>query len=536
MPTPTTFDGVTVNGASAYRLTLESPVGRTEARTTETTLRIRTSQMPARDLVTFGARLIPFKVSKAANAAGAALGTGPHPASFVANVERYFSPHVETERVLNATHNDGSTALTLNVVIKSLVPDGTGFSGLFETTEPAWRSTTTNTDSASPLSVGGTYKALPVITVTPDTSTVRRRRITIADNSTRGLHNYIVQITFDSTGVSAAAAADYIVFHKGRSIPFYVNTPNDAATKLYCRVDVPAGGESFVDIFYGSSVANTITADALDDGGMDLTSASFSNTNWVWDAAVYTGFLTNPNTNGVWRPAKIGQNVSGTTFGITAVTATTVKFEVLPSSAGTLASDADAMVLVVPCGTGTTNALSGMTAAVGITANTARGRLLYRIAGQINWTEKESRTTTGNLTFPSDIDNAVEIALVIEALDTTGNASLTISGTLALVLDSTKTPTVTVGSAGTARVIDDVLTNGTTGDTIDFDEVYLDDVALTINCLTKRITVASGPLYKTGITFSDRHDWFDLPHDGSVTWTEPANSSISLSWANRYRL
>jgi hypothetical protein len=184
---------------------------------------------------------------------------------------------------------------------------------------------------------------------------------------------------------------------------------------------------------------------------------------------------------------------------------------------------------------GTTNALSNLKRDDLTASGTYTFYIKYRIAGQLNWTTAWSSTGLGaGETTAVDLDNAVEIAFYAEA---TANATFTADwlpsgGNLTLALNSSYTPTVSVGSAGTARYISSTLTNSTTGDTITFTDVYLDDVALTINTQNKTITVASGPIYGS-ISMSEPDCWMALPV-GSNSWTDPSGGSSSFAWADRF--
>lgn len=525
MPTVTSFDGLSVNAATDYAVIIEK-MGTQSPYAMTPQLRERTNQNPVVDRRSYGARPLPFTIARAP---GSALSA----AQFAANVERYFTPWAGP-RTLNATHDDGSTTLTATADVVSLVRTAPLiYEGQFLVPEGAWRSTSINTDSASPLIVAGTYKALPTITITPSTSTLKRRRISITDNTGRGLAAYIIQATFDSTGVSATANTNYVVFFQGRSIPFYVNTPNNASTKLYFRVDVQPSATATVDVYYGSSVSNSVTNDKLDDAGMALTSGTFSNTQWEWDAPFTIS--TNPRgAAGSFVAAKLGNQPSNIGFGILSEAAAEV--QIAFASNGTGANDVDGFVVTVPAGAGTTNALSNLKRDdINTPTGTYTFYIKYRIAGQLNWTTAWSSTGLGaGVTTAVDLDNAVEIAFYAEA---TANASftadwLTSGGNLTLALNSSYTPTVSVDSATTARYINSTLTNTTSGDTITFTDVYLDDVALTIATQAKTITVASGPIYGS-ISMSEPDCWMALP-TGSNSWTDPTNAASSFGWADRF--
>ena len=530
MAIPTSFDGFSVNGATDYGLTLYAG-GDRAPRTMQPVLRPRTNQTPVIDSVNMGELRIPFDLYLKD---GAAISE----AQFRAAVRQYFNPYVATGRTLLATHDDGSTALTATAWLSPFMQESyKTFSGEFIIPEGCFRSTTVNSDSSSPLTVAGELEALPSLAITSSGSTLARRRVTITDNCTRGLSGYPVAITFDSTGYSAAAAADYIVFYGGRSVPFSVVTPNDANTKVWLAVDCPPAGSVTLDIYYGSGINNTITANAFDDGGMDLTNAT--NTSWVWDAP-YT-VSTNPTRCGVWRAVKAGRTVSGVAFGIEAESGTVLDIALAPvATAGNLANDADAIVLVIGTGAGTTNALTNLSRD---DISSPTGAYLffvrYRTANQIGWTTATSADTLGaGSTAAIDLDNAVEVVIGVEPTAATADLTLrlALSGSLTLALNSSLTPTVSAAAAVAAELIDGTITNSTTGDSIAFDDVYLDEAAaLTINCLAQTLSVSTGPMHTagSGIQPSNSDEWFPLGV-GSNAWSLPAGVALTISYANRY--
>jgi hypothetical protein len=512
MPDFTAFDGVTINGASAYRVFTR--YGEDGPYTAEPQLRPIIGRTPTRDGIIYAGRSFPFIVDRAGSTADA---------QWQEDVQEIFTPN-KGERVLTATAN--GVTVTLNVDVTELRrTTHSRFEGVFHAADPYWKSTTTSTDSASPLTQSGNVDALPVITVTPASATMRRVRATITDTSGRGLVNYPYRITFDSTGVSAAAAADYIAFYNGRAIPFYVANLNNAATTMDVRLDIPPSGSSFVDIFYGSSVNNTITAQTLDDGGHELTDATYTNTRWVFHHDQFDRISTRPPATGVWRLGKIGNVIAGTSFGITTLSTTGITFSVKPNSS--LANDADAIVLTVGAEAGTTNALDGLTVSTTTAAGSPELLIRYRKAGEGYW-----RAATGAY----DLDNAVEIAIGIQPTTTADDGTVSItedSGDRPWRLLLTATPTLSVSAAVDARTISGAVTNSTTGDSITFTDVYLDNTTLIVDCAAKRVYPSSGPLYGIVVP-NNRADWFRLA-PGSNTWTDLGLSS-SFSWANRYAL
>lgn len=535
MPTATSFDGNSVNGATDYVMRIGTRDA-TAPHSAAVSLRQRAGQAPVAESVTYNARVIPFLVALK-------QGAATTPAAFRENVGKWFAHAKSSGRTLLSTHDDGSTALSMSVYVQKLEQvEYNLFRGEMLAADGIWRSTSTSTDSSSPLTVSGDFDAYPSIAITGSTTTLKRRRVTITDNSTRGLVAYLIQATFDATGVSASASSNYIVFYQNQQIPHYVNTPNDASTKVYFRVDVPRGGSVTVDIYYGSSVSNSITADTLDDAGMDLTSGSFSNTNWIWNDWLCS---SHPPVAGAWRYGRIG-GAYDQMVGLISESTPQCKFTAGVGTgsvyAGDVAPAIDAIILTLGgVQAGTTNALSGFTANLDKPNSDAfvsgAVALWKRTAGALTWTSVTSRSTVGNLTAPQDVDDATELAFVTNPTATAGtavSAAATISGSaVALILNSSYTPTVSVAAAVTARYINSTLTSSTTGDVITFSGVYMDDITLTIDCLGKTITTSDSSDWYGKITTNNPAEWYRLAV-GANSWTNPTNGSAAMTWYDRY--
>lgn len=513
MPDFTAFDGVAIGPSTPYDIKIL--YGQDAAYTSAPELRSGIGRVPARDAIVYGGREIPFTIFKGTS--------GASDAQWQQDVYQLFSP-LKQARLLTATHN--ATTITLTVDIGSLrrIHDRV-YEGTFVCADPVWRTITTTTDAASPLTVVGNAPALPVITLTPNTSQLARRRITVTDVTGRGLVNYPVRATVDTTGFAAAATSDYILFYNGRPIPFYLQTPNNAASTLDFRVDVPPLGSVFVDLYYGSSVTNTITAQAYDPAGMDITHASYSATQWVWKTNEFDQVGTRPAATGVWRYGVVDQHASGGSFGVVA-TPTTLAF--ISANDNSLANDADSLIVVIGAEAGSTDALQGI--AGGNTFNTGQTYVRYRKAGESLWRQATATLIAGYPTNPNqykyDLDGAVEIAI------RNSGALLQADGNTPWRLALTNVPTVNVAAAVTARYINSAFTNTTTGASISLTDVYLDDVALTINCVARTIAPASGPLYGAFV-FSNPVDWLPLAV-GTTAWTAPTNTTASIAWATRY--
>lgn len=527
---PTSFDGLSVNGATDYLLVL-NPYGQDSPLAAGLTERRRQYQTPVIDAIAHEARRVPFIIYLKPGAATSAV-------TFRSTVNRYFTPHRRGKRTILATHQDGSTTLTEDVYVTGLTPTSyNAFRGEMVYPRGTWKGTTVNSDSSSPCTVSGEHPALPSLAIAMTSSTLKRREIQIDDECTRGLSNYPVAITFDSTGVSATTAANYVVMYAGRSIPFKVLSPNNGSTKIWVRIDAPPNGSAYLDIYYGSSVNNTVTADTYDRGGMDLTNST--NTSWVWDEP-YT-VSTNPKgACGVWTAVKGGRNVSGIRYGISSESGTQLDIDIAPdATGGALANDADGIVLTIGTGAGTSNALTGLSRD-DVNSPTGNYEIFcnHRTANQVGWSHQSIHTGGAAQTGAIDVDNAVQIMIAIQPTDNTADATLrlALSGSLTLALNSSITPTVTVGSATTARYIDGTITNSTTGDTIDFDQVYIDDGAtLTIDTEGETMTLSSGPMHTTGngIVPSNPPAWFELAV-GSNSWTLPSGMTMTVTWQDRY--
>jgi phage-related protein len=165
----------------------------------------------------------------------------------------------------------------------------------------------------------------------------------------------------------------------------------------------------------------------------------------------------------------------------------------------------------------------------------------YRTAGQTSWTTVtlkayDSTTTTPPQTeTPTNaaitITDAVEIAIGIEPQEAQPAGLLTLSGAITIALS--QTPTVTINIESTARLIDAVLTNITNGQFITFNDVYMDDVEMSIDCLRKTIGTVSGPWFGT-ITFVNPDDWFSL-NVGNNVWSWSAGTyNMEFVYPERY--
>jgi hypothetical protein len=352
----------------------------------------------------------------------------------------------------------------------------------------------------------------------------------VSDTSGRGLQNCLVPLTFDSTGISATTTADYDVFGPtGERVPFYLVSPDNAASKLWVAVNVPPSGTVTFHVWYGAAIANTVTAQALDMTGIDPSASSLTSVTWN-DLRAYL----HPDRPWSWRLGKTGKTVEGRSYGLKAISSSAVTFGV--GADGTYRNDYDSVIITVGTAAGTSSALTGLRRdddGSGQAGNFT-GFVRYRVAGSSVWSTAWSTTTFGAaVTTAIDLDNAVEIALGIEATDNTGVAAMTIDTATTIALALIGTPTVSVGSASNGFILSGALTLGD-GQTVTFNTIYL-TAALVIDTHEQAVSVASGPAPMspnggTGVSFN--RGWTRLPV-GSTTWTGPTGATAAFAWRSR---
>lgn len=535
MPIPTSINGTNVNGSTAYRVVfpIDSPMDNAAS----LTLVPRENDTPLDTGFQVNERSVPFLVSP---------GTTGVPVSneqWYQNAMGIFLPE-GSKLSIRASWRSQTIELFGAVVSIGPLPgspvndeDDSIIAGEFVVPDPVWREIAAETaDATSPLSVSrGNVKPQPTITFTPSTTTLRHRIITITDTLGIGLSNYPIIIAFDSTGISATTTANYIAFINEREIPIYTHNPNNASTRMLIRVNCDPSQSITCHIYYGSSVNNTVTAQALDPLGMAITDADLTNTHWIWDDFVLS---SNPqNVSGVWTLLNTPE--IGLHFPVYTEAAGSLAFQGSTPGTELNTTTPNAAVLILGGSlAGTTNALTGLsrqfTDVLGAPA--LGGFIKYQPFGTVSFTtawQLAGDNTT--VTTAADVDLAVLIYYgVYSNANTLNTVTFSVSGEFAL--DLTFTPTVNVGAATTARFVNSTLTNTTTGETIQFDNLYMDDTTLIVDCLNKTITSGNGTVFnRRGIRFSNKEKWFALAI-GSNAWTNATNFSASFSWKPAYRI
>lgn len=539
MPQPNSYNSIAINGSSPYRLVF--PINSEFGYGVDLQLAAREGGYPQQYGAALRQRNVEFLVTP---------GDSGVPSSYNEwrqNVMGLFIPD-GVKRSLRASWRSQTIEVFAAVTDIGLVEGVPAvdddvepmLNGIFTIADPIWREISAETaDSTSPLTVSrGNTPAQPTITLTPSTTTVRRRTITITDTLGIGLSNYPIIASFDGSGVSANAATNNILFINGREVPIRVNNPGANPQTIIFRVNCEPGGSVVAHLYYGSSVSNTLTSSAFDPGGMAITDADLSNTNWIWDN--FKAFDNPRNACGVWTPSKFGINDErvGITF-----TDDDDSWNISKLGDQPPVGETNGVSMVIGGAiAGTSNALSGLARVYGSRGGSAGDNTLRLLAKYQPATAVEILTAldeVGNSTTistPIDVDQAIALQLYAITKDTgalaTQDLELQASGDFALAL--TNTPSVIVGAAVTARFVDATLTNTTTGDTIQFDKLYMDNTTLVIDCVNKTIT-SSQVFHRRAIRFSNREKWFTLAV-GSNAWTNATNLAASFSWKPSYRI
>lgn len=323
-----------------------------------------------------------------------------------------------------------------------------------------WRTTGALTSSTSGTSTNnGNAPAAPRITIRPTTGTVLRRRITLTENTGRGLVGHPLRITINTTGASVAAGSDLLLMWQGRPQLFQAQNLNNASTLLDAHFSLKHSGSTFADLLYGAAVTNTVTANQLPPGGFDYAHAAFSNSNWVFRSTATT-------LNGIAAPSIFQSETAAPVVGTWHnVTREGVTYRSLSTEIDAIAS----------------GALQGLHSTYLL--STPQSTVFYRIYGSPSFT---AGTFSSSGTPPNMITGAISVPAAVQVLIDTSWTAEPSTAPIEIALESSQVPTITVDSSATTMArINGVLTNLTTGDTITFRDVFIDADAsggLIIDC------------------------------------------------------
>lgn len=540
MPRLLTFGTLTFSSTSMYDARVEA--GAAAPFAAQVDLRPRRSRHPARD---------GFRLSERTLSVTILNRSQTDIARFWRDVFRTFAP-VPSTATLTATHDQTGGTVMLDVDVTNVQQDtgGRDLSMIHVdclAADPIWRDTADGTVVATGGTVvnSGDFPALPRVVVTPNLTGVKRRRITVSDNTGRGLGNYFVRAKVDTSGLGLTAASQLVMFYKGRAIPFYAGaatgtggTVGGTATNVDFRVDLPPSSSNYVDLYYGTAIANTDTANRLDYGQLYGASNDLGNGTIVWSDLSITTAPAGAAFS--WTPAKVGQSVSGATTGLTAegtalyaVGLEGVRFQVAADDS--LPDDVDGMVTVV----GTDGAFNGLTTLERrfYTNGGCRAFVRGRDAGGLVWRDIWTSTTAGTYTGDLQVSFCVQLAVGVEPIAGTAAGTLDVfNGNIAgtyLVIRAGQEPSVSVGSAGTAFLLNGTLANGTNGQSVRFGTVLMDNDTLSIDAYAQTITTAGTTPWYGDVQFSDPDQWFSWPV-GSNALSGVIGGTVSYEYRRRW--
>lgn len=170
----------------------------------------------------------------------------------------------------------GATTYTTEVYVRSIQDvrgaEGTIYEISLEMPTGVWVAATPVVVSAftEPVTITGNIPALPLISVTGGDA-VTRQRITYTDRTGHGVSAYMVSVAPEEDNLEEH---QYVIYANGLQIPFTLESG-----RLYFRVDCPPPPDrTYVDIYQGAAINNTVTAGRLDAAGLTLNAALSSGT------------------------------------------------------------------------------------------------------------------------------------------------------------------------------------------------------------------------------------------------------------------
>jgi len=531
---PKSFDAVAHGSGTPYLLVVSADAS--VPAKASVSYQPRADQYPLRRGVVPVAREIPFRLIKGT--------TAMSDEEWFTTVRQLYDPS-RGVRLLVVDHEGVDVQLPVDVL--SFEPQGvlSQIAGVFGAVDAAWTGTTAVTDTTSTTTPDGTTDCLPVITLTP-TANCKVVEIEITANNPGGFADFPIQIggggategaTWDCSVGDSATPQDFIVFHDGRPIPFFLQG-TDANRKMHCLAACREGETITLTVFYGAAINNTVTAQKFAPGGLDLT--AMSNATWVWRNASTTidsvyqpsvwEVLSAPRRPGSWHPSTVGSGAPSYYLFESSTTEVTLQ----PGTSG-FENNADAVVLVCPVPAATSNALLGFYLEELVGRTEIATQTKYLRSG-----DSAFRTATKAAAGTYDLDNAQMIAFV-----TYPNAAIEIgqhAGTAPpqLDLDPDYLPTVTIGTPEDAVVLGGTLTNSTTGDIVYITDTYFKVQDLVIDTLgtvgptSRNVETANAdPLFfgtpNAGVTFSNRRQWWPMRAGVANTWAWSGTSGVSVS-------
>lgn len=399
--------------------------------------RTRRGRSPIRDAIHGDARSVELYVWK--------QNTSKTTAEFWSDIYETFNPLLGA-RTMKIVHDRTGGTVQVDVDVLSVKQSQESNIQVFNVTvqaqDPIWRAPTQSnggTATSGTAAVTGDAPALPTWRCLPTFPNIRRRRITVADRSGRGLANYWCRTNFDTSGLALTGESDFIVYYKGRSIPFFVGAGYGTAygsshlaiggtnTAIDFRVDVPANSDTYIDVFYSAYLNNTATANRFDEAQIDYSGGNGSGSPTPNNGTItWNSWLLSNAPQGAcfsWTPAKTGQNISGVSYGLVTEGNLQASFAVLPDA--TLQNDADSAVVVLGSG-GTV--LKGLERQFLPRVNAANESQLFTAGGTVGYFfQFLFRDDAGNQSYSPLVAqnaNAVTVSTAFENIYGVGNVGV----------------------------------------------------------------------------------------------------------------
>jgi hypothetical protein len=516
--------GNTVNGATSYRVVF--PAGDPIVRRKTVTYAKRRNAGPQ----VVGRSWEPLEIKLLISAADAATSY----ATLKTVIEQWFQPWSNTTSAIVAAWHDG-TPVSVDAELLELRPvqdAGAVQTVLYEATVsvplPIWRKVTPTVTGPNPPSAtnAGNAATQPSIALTQSTHKTLRA-CTVAAAVGFGFSQYPILFALADT---VATSANTFVYVNGVSVPCYVIDSGGVASGVWACVDCASDGSlTYVDIIYGSGITNP-RCQTLVNPGM-FTTASSSNTSWRytnWTISTY------PDICGAWVPSRTAYDQGDMAYQLTS-DGTSALFTLGAVSIGP--TDYDSMTMRTPTGADSsgTSIDSFSRTTSGFAGTLSQAFVRSRARGTDKWTDLW--TTRANSSVSTDIaftDGAIAFTAGIENDGSAGDPA-TVSFTDAGVgarwdLVSTTDPTVTVAAAANVDYYNGTLTVGAY--VLTFDNCFVPDGTLTIDCQNKTVESSVGGAKYNLPTFSDPDIWAALV-PGVNTITDGLTATAADTWTHR---
>lgn len=401
-----------------------------------------------------------------------------------------------------------------------------------------YRKTTTTTSTSSPLTNNGNAPAAPKITIKPTTGTVVRRRVTLVDVSNRGLINHPLRIAVNTNSASVTGGDNIYLFDRGKAEKFQAIAPPGSATPIFFLCNLLPNESRTIDVVYGGAVDNQITANKLEPSGFDWAHASFTNTLWIYrNTATTLNGIPAPSIWEFGRALRRPGSWTFTEFG--GKSAASVWTEDLVNNTVNLAGNA-AITMLSQIAMANSSSIAHFDTNVTWADSMAK----QRRAGEATYRDSESSSTESDI----DLTDAIQVILwsstLLSALfdiDSSGSP-------IQVALQSGEVPTIVVDSSATTMArINGTLTNTTTGDSIEFNDVFIDADAsggLVIDTnaapgekMRVYPSLDTSPLYSphdAGWRFSNPAGFPLVPGDNAWTWTGDGAPTITFEFADTW--